>query len=69
MLLLQHNIAIHYAVIRIVDQSMSILTKYNPVLVRHQVLFHRRLADTPTRKPTRKHPGLGLCVEGYDRIN
>ena len=71
-LLLQHNIAIYYAVIRIVDQSMSIWPNTQSstgllLLVRHKVMFHRRLADAPTRKPTRKHPGLGICVEGYGR--
>ena len=71
-LLLQHNIAIHYAVIRVVDQSMSIWPNTQSstgllLLVRHIVMFHRRLADTPTRKPTRKHPGLDICVEGYSR--
>ena len=68
--LLQHSIAIHYAAIRIVDQSMSIWPNTQSStglfsLVRHQVMFHRRLVDTPTRKPTRKPPGLGICVEGY----
>ena len=44
----------------------------NPVLAyyylwRNKVMFHRRLADTRTRKPTRKHPGLCICVEAYGR--
>ena len=71
-LLLQHNIAIHYAVIRIVNQSLSIWPNTQSstglfLLVQHKVMFHRRLADTPTRNPTRKHPGIGICVEDYGR--
>ena len=70
MLLLQHTIAIHYAAILIVDQSMSIWPNTQSStslfsLVRHQVMFRGRLADTPTSKPARKYAGIGLGMEGY----
>ena len=38
-------------------QYLLILTCTN------QVMLHRWLADRATRRPTRKHPGLGLGVE------
>ena len=70
LLLQQHNIAIiHSAAIQIVDQSLSIVPNTQSSsslfsLVLRLVMFHRRLTDTPTRKPMRIHPGLGLCEEG-----